>query len=214
MRASFLFPDREADLWTPIPADTPYAASRRFAWYTVIGRLKPGVTLPEARANLATVQARVGGAYRETDAELGVTIQTLKDTTVGGVRGSLWMLFGSVSLLLLIACTNIVALLLARAAQRQHEISVRFSLGASRATIVGQLLTEAFLLALIGAALGLLVAGGASKGFQSLGGDLPRVEEIRLDWGIVLYSLACSVVATLLCGLVPAVHGTPATLSG
>jgi putative ABC transport system permease protein len=213
MPASFQFPDREVDLWTPIPADAPYATSRRFTWYTVIGRLKPRVTLTEAQANLATVQTQLGRAYPETDAELGVAIQTLKETTVGGVRGSLWMLFGSVSLLLLIACTNIVALLLARAAQRQHEISVRFSLGASRATIVGQLLTEAFLLALIGAALGLFVAGGASKVFQSLAGDLPRVEEIRLDWRIVLYSLGCSIVATLLCGLVPAVRGTSKTLS-
>jgi putative ABC transport system permease protein len=179
----------------------------------VIGRLKPGVTLAEAQANLATVQAQLGRAFPETDAELAVAIQTLKETTVGGVRGSLWMLFGSVSLLLLIACTNIVALLLARAAQRQHEISVRFSLGASRATILGQLLTEAFLLALIGAALGLFVANGAAKVFQLLAGDLPRVAEIRLDWRIVLYSLACSIVATLLCGLVPAIRGTSKTLS-
>jgi putative ABC transport system permease protein len=213
MPASFLFPDREVDLWAPIPADAPYATSRRFTWYTVIGRLKPGVTLTEAHANMATVQAQLGRAYPETDAELGVATQTLKETTVGGVRGSLWMLFGSVSLLLLIACTNIVALLLARAAQRQHEISVRFSLGASRATIVGQLLTEAFLLALLGAALGLFVAGGASKVFQSLAGDLPRVEEIRLDWRIVLYSLGCSIVATVLCGLVPAIRGTSKALS-
>src|SRR5467141_4203380 len=213
MPASFQFPDRDVDIWTPIPADAPYATSRRFTWYTVIGRLKPGVTLTEAQANLASVQAQLGLAYPETDAELGVAIQTLKETTVGGARESLCMLFGSVSLLLLIACTNIVALLLARAAQRQHEISVRFSLGASRATIVGQLLTEAFLLALIGAALGLLVAGGASKVFQSLGGELPRVEEIRLDWRIVVYSLACSIVATLLCGLVPAVRGTREALS-
>src|SRR6266849_4154029 len=213
MPASFHFPDREVDLWTPIPADAPYATSRRFTWYTVIGRLKPGVTLTEAQANLATIQAQLGRAYPETDAELGVAMQTLKEATVGGARGSLWMLFGSVSLLLLIACTNIVALLLARVAQRQHEISVRFSLGASRATIVGQLLTEAFLLALTGAALGLFVAGGASKVFQSLAGDLPRVEEIRLDWRIVLYSLACSIVATMLCGLVPAVRGTRETLS-
>jgi predicted permease len=186
MPASFQFPDRDVDIWTPIPADAPYATSRRFTWYTVIGRLKPGVTLTEAQANLASVQAQLGLAYAETDAELGVAIQTLKETTVGGVRESLWMLFGSVSLLLLIACANIVALLLARAAQRQHEIAVRFSLGASRAAIVGQLLTEAFLLALFGAALGLFVAGGASKVFQSLAGELPRVEEIRLDWRIVV----------------------------
>jgi putative ABC transport system permease protein len=213
MPASFLFPDRDADLWIPIPADAPYSTSRRFTWYTVIGRLRPGVTLQEAQSNLATVQAQLGRAYPESDAEIGVVIQSLKETRVGSVRGSLWMLFASVSLLLLIACTNIVTLLLARAKQREHEISVRFSLGASRAAIVGQLLTEAFLLALIGAVLGLYVAGGASKVFQLLAGDLPRVEEIHLDWRIVTYSLACSVVVTLLCGLAPAIRATRKTLS-
>ena len=90
-------------------------------------------------------------------------IEPLKEMTIGSVRRSLWILYGSVSLLLLIACTNIVALLLARAAQRQHEISVRFSLGGSRTAIVTQLLTEVFVLALAGAALGLLVASAASK---------------------------------------------------
>src|SRR2546430_5618974 len=128
--------------------------------------------------------------------------------TIGGVRRSLWILYGSVSLLLLIACRSIVALLLARAAQRQHEISVRFSLGGSRAAIVTQLLTEVFVLAVAGAALGLLVANAASKVFPALARDLPRVEEIRLDWRIVLYSLVCSVLATLVCGLFPAIRGT------
>src|SRR5256886_15442837 len=103
-------------------------------------------------------------------------IQPLKERTVGVARRSLWMLFGSVSLLLLIACTNIVALLLARATQRQREISVRFLLGASRTAVVSQLLTEAFVLAFIGAALGLFVAGGASSVFRSLA----RSEERRV----------------------------------
>src|SRR5467141_2916168 len=214
MPASFLFPDREVDMWTPIPADAPYATSRRFTWYTVIGRLKPGVTLTQAQANLASVQAQLGQAYPETDAELGVAIQTLKETTVGGVRGSLWMLFGSVSLLLLIACANIVALLLARAAQRQHEISVRFSLGGSRTAIVTQLLTEVFVLALIGSVLGLSVAAGASGLFRALAAQLPRVEEIHLDARIVLYSLSCSLVVTFICGLFPAIRGTRSSLAG
>jgi predicted permease len=123
------------------------------------------------------------------------------------------MLFGSVSLLLLIACTNIVTLLLARAAQRQHEISVRFSLGAPRSAVVAQLLTEMFVLALTGALLGLIVAGGASKVFRVLAGSLPRVEEIHLDLRIVAYSLSCSVVATILCGVWPALRATRKNLS-
>ncbi len=214
MPASFLFQDRDVDLWSPIPPDAPYAASRRFTWYRVIGRLKPGVTLTQAQANLTTIQGQLGKAYPETDADLSVAIQPLKETTVGGVRRSLWILFGSVTLLLLIACTNIVALLLARATQRQHEISVRFSLGASRGAIVAQLLTEAMVLAQAGALLGLLVARGASNVFRGLAGDLPRVEEIRLDWTIVLYSLVCSIMAMLVCALVPAIRGTRKNLSG
>src|SRR6266704_1003963 len=175
MPASFLFPDRDVDVWSPGPPDAPIAQSREWTWYLAIG--------------------------------------PLKEMTIGGVRRSLWILYGSVSLLLLIACTNIIALLLARAAQRQHEISVRFSLGGSRTAIVNQLLTEVFVLALVGAALGLLVANAASKVFRTLVADLPRVEEIRLDWRIVLYSLVCSLLATLVCGLFPAIRGTRRNVS-
>ena len=213
MPASFLFPNREADLWCPIPAGLSYGPPRENNWFTVIGRLKPGVTVAQARANLATVQAQLGRQYPKTDAELSVGIEPLKETTIGDSRRSLWLLFGSVTLLLFIACTNIVALLLSRSAQRQHEISVRFSLGASRAALIVQLLTETFVLALIGSGLGLFLAAAASDIFRSLAGQLPRVEEIHLDSRIVLYSLACSVVVTLLCGLVPALRGTRRNLS-
>jgi len=184
MPPSFLFPNREADLWCPIPAGLSYGPPRENNWFVVIGRLKPGVTVAQARANLATVQVQ------------------------------LWLLFGSVTLLLFIACTNIVALLLSRSAQRQHEISVRFSLGAPRGALIAQLLTETFLLALIGSGLGLFLAAAASDIFRSLAAQLPRVEEIHLDARIVLYSLACSVVVTLLCGLIPALRGTRHSLSG
>ncbi len=213
MPASFLFPDRDVDVWSPGPPDAPIAQSREWTWYLAIGRLKPGVTLEQARANLETVQKQLGSAFPKTDADLTVGIEPLKEMTIGGVRRSLWILYGSVSLLLLIACTNIIALLLARAAQRQHEISVRFSLGGSRAAIANQLLTEVFVLAIAGAALGLVVANAASKVFRTLAADLPRVEEIRLDWRIVLYSLVCSVLATLVCGLFPAIRGTRRNVS-
>jgi len=214
MPASFLFPNREADLWCPIPAGISYGEPRENNWFTVIGRLKDGVKIEQARANLASVQAQLGQEFPKSDARLSVGIQPLKETTVGEARRSLWLLFGSVSLLLLIACTNIVALLLSRAAQRQHEISVRFSLGASRGALVAQLLTETFLLALIGSVLGLAVAAGASGLFRALAGQLPRVEEIHLDARIVVYSLCCSVVVTLICGLFPAIRGTRSSLAG
>jgi putative ABC transport system permease protein len=213
MPVSFLFPDRDVDVWWPVSPDGPYASSRDDTWYTVIGRLKPGVTLDEARANLATVQAQLGKQYPKPDANLRIEIQPLKETMVHGLSESFWILFGSVSLLLLIACTNIVALLLARASQRSREISIRFSLGASRRAIVAQLLTEVFLLSLAGAALGLVIAGASSKVFRSLAVGMPRVNEIHLDARIALYALACSVVVTLLCGLLPAIRTARRSIS-
>jgi putative ABC transport system permease protein len=114
----------------------------------------------------------------------------------------------------LIACTNIAALLASRAAGRQHEIAVRFSLGASRASVAAQLLTEVFLLALAGAGLGLGLAAAMARVFRVLASDLPRVDEIGLDWHIVAYSLLCAAAATLACGLLPAIAGTRRTLAG
>jgi ABC-type lipoprotein release transport system permease subunit len=124
------------------------------------------------------------------------------------VRKSLWLLFASVSLLLEIACTNIAALLLSKAAAREHEISVRFSLGASRTAVAAQLFSEVLILATAGALAGLLVAAGASYVFRALAKDLPRIDEIGLNGGIVLYSLGCAIAVTLLCGIVPVIRGT------
>ena len=206
MPAGFLFPDRDVDLWSPSPVDAPYAQDRRSTWYTVIGRLKPGVSVGEARADLSAVQADLGRTYPKTDADLSVRIQPLKDSAVGAVKESLWILFGSVSLLLLIACTNIAALMLARGAQRKHETAVRISLGASTRAVVAQLMTETFVLALAGAAVGLFLAAGAARVFRLLAGQFPRVEEIKLDWRLVVYTLACTVLVTLICGLAPAIR--------
>ena len=214
MPTSFVFLDRKVDFWSPSPMDAPYAQSRGTGWFTAFGRLKAGVTLEQAGANLDSVQADLGREFPKTDARLGAVVQPLKEATVGGVRRSLWMLFGSVSLLLLIACTNIAALLLSRAAARRHEIAVRFSLGASRMSVVAQLLTEVLVLALAGSALGLAIAAEASRVFRALAKDLPRVQEIRLDWSIVVYSLACAVAATLLCGIFPAIRATRRNLAG
>ncbi len=208
MPASFLFPDHDVDVWIPNPMDAPYGQSRASTWFTVIGRLKPGVTVSQARADLNRVQAQLGRQYPKTDADLSVDIQPLKEDTVGGVRRSLWVLFGSVSLLLLIACTNIAALLLARTTEREREIAVRFSLGASRASVIAQLLTECLVLSVCGAAVGIFVAATAARSFRILAKSFPRVEEITLDWRIVAYTLASAVVAALLCGLLPAIRGT------
>lgn len=214
MPASFLFEDRDVDLWSVSPPDAPYAQSRETTWYTAIGRMKPGVTVAQARVDLETVQADLARQFPKTDGPIRPGVEPLKEVTIGGVKRSLWIVFGAVTLLLLIACTNIAAILLSRAAGRQHEIAVRFSLGASRASIAAQLLTEVWILALAGAAAGLALAAAAARVFTVLAKDLPRVDEIGLDWRIILYSLVCAIVATFACGLVPAILGTRRSLAG
>jgi putative ABC transport system permease protein len=211
--ASFTFSGPDVDLWSPNPMDAPYAQDRAETWFTVIGRLRPGVTLEEARANLNTVQANLGAQFPKTDGNLTVDIQPLKEVRIGGIRSSLWILFGSVSLLLFIACTNIAALLLSRAMARGQEISIRFSLGATRAAVVGVVLAEAFVLALGGGLLGLGLAAGAIRALRILAANLPRVSEIRLDWRVAAYTLGCSMAATLLCGLLPALRATAGDIS-
>ena len=214
MPASFLFPDRDVDLWFPARMNAKLAQFRAATWYIGVGRLKPGVTPEQARANLAAVQAQLAEQYPETDRTIGVEVTPLKEVTVSGFRSSLWLLFGAVSVLLLITCTNIAALLLSRAAQRTREIAVRLSLGASRASVAAQLLTETGLLALAGSAVGLLIAAAAASGLRSAAMELPRLDEIALDGRILLYTVAVAVTVTLLCGLLPAIRTARGSLAG
>jgi predicted permease len=214
MPAGFAFLDHDVDIWSPSPVDAPFAQDRSETWYyKVVGRLKPGISPSAAHAELANIQAQLGRQYPKTDQKLSVEVQSLKDLFVGDAQDSLWLLYGAVSLLLLIACINIAALLLARAAEREREISVRYSLGASRATIIHQLLCECFLFAIIGSALGLFVASTGAALLRNYAKGFPRHDEITLNWHIVLYTLFCAIVATLLCGLVPAIRGTRRNIS-
>ncbi len=213
MPAGFQYPSKDVDLWLPVPMDAPYAQDRNSGWFIAVGRLKPGVSMASARADLDTVQARLARQFPKTDKDLTAEIQPLKETIVSGSRRSLWVLFGSVSLLLLIACTNIAALLLSRIADRTREISIRYSLGASRASVVAQLLTEALVLALLGGGFGLIVAAGAVRVFHAIAKALPRTEEIALDWRLALYTLACTLLATLLFGMAPALIASRRSLS-
>ena len=208
MPASFRFPNSEVDLWAVSTPDAPFAESRDSTWFTVVGRLKKGVALEPARADLSTVQRQLGKQFPKPDADLIVQTTPLKETVVGDVRDSLWLLYGAVSLLLLIACSNIAALLLARMSEREHEIAIRYSLGAPRFAIIVQLLTEVMVLAVMGSLLGILALAGIMRGFHVLLRTLPRVEEISLNGTIVLYSLSATLITTCLCGLFPAIHGT------
>ncbi len=213
MPASFLFPAQDVDLWTPSAADAPFAQARNETWFIAIGRMKPGATVAQARADMNAVQSQLGKQFPTTDADMTVEVQPLKQVVLNGSASSLWLVYGSVSLLLIIACMNLAALLLARTTQREHEIAVRFSLGASRKKIIAQLLSEVFALALAGAGLGLMIAAAASHIFMLLSKGLPRGSEITLNWRVVLYSLVCALAVTLFCGLVPAMRSTRRGLS-
>jgi len=213
MPASFQFPSRDVDLWMVSVPDAPFAQGRDATWFTVIGRMKPGVTIDKAMADLRAVQSQLGHQFPKPDRELTVDAIALKETVVSSIRDSLWLLYGSVTLLLLIACSNIAALLLARTTEREQEISIRYSLGASRTTIVVQILTEVFGLALLGSMAGLMVAATAARAFHHLAATLPRAGEITLNWKVVAYSLLVAGLTTLLCGLIPAVRGTRSALA-
>ena len=206
MPQSFVFPNSDVDIWSPSPPDAPYAQSRAATWFRTIGRLRAGFTPEHATSELNRVQASLGQQYPATDARLAVRVTSLKAATVGNVTKSLWMLFAAVSLLLLVACTNIASLLLARNAERHREIAVRLSLGASRAVVVRQLLTETLLLASMGSALGIAIAVGAFQAFRTLGAGLPRMNEVQLDWTLVIYCFTCAVGASTLFGMIPALR--------
>jgi predicted permease len=214
MPASFLFPDRGVDVFMPAPLDAAFAQARALAWYPAIGRLKAGVTPDEARANLAVVQAQLAAQYPDTDANLHVYVEPYKDGIVAGARGSLWLLFGAATLLLLIACTNIATLLLTRGAERRREVAVRLSLGAGASRIARQRLTETALLAVVGVGGGLLLASSSARALRSLSTNVPRLDEIRLDSRLALYTIAAVAVVTLLCGTLPALRGARGVLAG
>jgi predicted permease len=213
MPEGFTYPDKDVDVWQPSAPDAPFAQRRDETWFSVIGRMKPGVPLKQAAADMETVQRQLGKQYPKPDAELTTETQPLKATVIGGVGKSLWLLYGSVSLLLLIACSNIAALLLARTAEREQEIAIRFSLGAARKAIVLQLLSEVLGLSLLGGVAGLAVAAGGAKAFHLLARQLPRAGEVSLNWSLAGYSLACAVFTALLCGLYPALRGTRTRLA-
>jgi putative ABC transport system permease protein len=206
MPATFRFPDRTWTSGCPCRWMRPTRSRGQATWYTGIGRLRPGVTPAQARENLTAVQAQLAEQHPETDRGLGAGVVPLDRSTVGDAGASLWLLFGAVTVLLLIACTNIAALLLSRATARRHEIAVRFSLGASRAAVAAQMLTEAAVLAAAGAAAGLLLAYAAAGALRAAAADLPRIEDMAIDGRVLLYTLVCTTSVALLCGLLPAIR--------
>lgn len=196
MPPGFAFPAR-ADLYVPIAPDEQLRNNRNAFWLPVAGRLKPGVSIEQAQADLTTINHAIIAA-NPGQAGYQVNVVGLHSYLVRNVRTALWVLLGAVACVLLIGCANLANLLLARGVARRREIAVRIALGASRARIVRQLLVESVLIAVLGGALGILLGIWGVDLVKLLGAaHLPRVDAIRPDFDV----LAVTVVATLLCGL-------------
>ena len=201
-----------AELWAPL-AFGDRIHNRGGNSLRVFARLKPGVTLREARAEVATITARLEKQYPGTNRDVFVT--PLKENVVGKVETPLLVLLGAVGFVLLIACANVAHMLLARTADRQKEIAVRTALGAGRWRVMRQFLTENLLLAALGAAAGLLLAMWGTRGLVLLSpAKLPRVDMVAIDTPVVLFLLGVTVLTALAFGLAPAWHAAIGNLSG
>ncbi len=198
----------EPDVFTPLGQSVlPRMQFRGAHFLAVIARLQPGVTLASAHAELALIGRRLAQQFPDTNAGRGFLAQSLRQELVRDVRSTLWLLLAAVSLVLLIACVNVASLLLARAVSRERELAMRLALGARRGRLIRQCLTESAVLAISGGALGVLLAAFGIRPFIKFWpGSLPRAEEIQLDWRVLLFALAASLVCGLIFGLAPALR--------
>jgi predicted permease len=203
-----------ADAYTPLAQGDPLVMEDRSIHSLLcIARLKPGVTLAQARSEMSALQSQLNQTYSEADRGLGADITPLKQQIVGDTGETLLLLMGAVGLVLLIACANVASLLLARSAARTREFALRLALGANRAEIVRQLMAESLILALAGGCLGLAIAGwGVKFALALVPGNLPRSENIGVNLPVLLFTFALAVVVGIVFGLVPALKSSKADL--
>ena len=207
----FAFPTQEFQLWTPmglLETDAPaQAANRALRIFTAVGRLRPGVSEQQARDELTTISRDLARTYPTTNADVELTVSSLKERLVGDVRRPLLVLLGTVGLLLLIACANVANLVLTRTAGREREMAIRAALGAGQRRLLRQLATEAGVLSAIGGLAGLLVALWTIDLLPaSILSRLPQVREIRLDRTVLFVALASTLLTSVLFGLAPALQ--------
>ncbi len=209
-------PNPEADIWIPLQADPN--SDNQGHYLAAAGRLRPGVSLAAAQAQLSAAGERFRASYPKfMDKNEGVAVIPMRDAVVGPVRTALLVLSGAVLLVLLIACANVANLLLARASARQHELAIRAAIGASRGRVIRQLLTESVLLAAFGGILGFAIGAFGVRALLSLvPGNLPRITNndgantalALFDWRITIFALGVTLITAILFGILPALQAS------
>jgi putative ABC transport system permease protein len=203
-------------LWTPIEENESFTRTQRSSWYlNVIGRARPSLPIDQVTAEVQTIGKQLARQYPDHNEGLDFTAMPLHEAMVGNLRNAVLLLFGAVAFVLLIACTNVANLLLARAATRESEMAVRSALGAGRLRLLRQLLTESVILAALGGAFGLLLAIWGLDWLVSLKPEgIPRLSDVRIDPMVIGFTMSLSIATGLLFGIVPALQATTTSLAG
>jgi putative ABC transport system permease protein len=198
-----------AELWVPLVFDGVQESQRATHNLNVIARLKSGISLPQAQPEITAINNQLQQEHPETNTGLGMNLVPLREQIIGDIRPTLFVLLGVVSFVLLIACANVANLLLSKAAVRQKEISIRIALGAGRWRVIRQMLTESACLSLAGGILGLLIAFVSVKLLVAYGpGSIPRLKEISVDIGVLVFTLVLSLLTSVIFGVMPALQAS------
>ena len=211
MPPAFDYP-KDTELWVPLALPPDALQNRARPFLRLVGRLRAGVTVDQARATLGTLAAQLQREHPATNTSRGLTAVSLREGLTGDIRPALLVLLGFVGFILLAACANVATLLIVRAASREHEVTVRMALGAGWSRLVRQLVTESTLLAILGGSAGLALALGGAAWLPAMfprsvsNVNIPRIDRIAIDLPVLAFTLCATLATALLFGLVPARH--------